>query len=134
MVVLTTNRLANEGLPLWNAVLCLDCEVISNRRGNECPVCNGRSFVSLARVFGGSLFAHREHRSQECGNPLFDLKITVDLRQLHAKDLTTTLERLTTLIGPRLAQDQATFHVDVKPSGNGLQLQSSLSFPERDAA
>lgn len=134
MLALTQNRLDKGGLPLSNAVFCLDCEVISNSRGDECPVCNGRSLVSLARILGGSLFAHREYESQACGNELFDITITVDLQQMYAKDLTTTLERLTSVIGPKLARDQATFHINVKPSAGRLQLQGSLCFPERDAA
>ena len=122
------------GLPLWNAIFCLDCEVISNSRGDECPVCNGRSLVSLARILGCSLFAQREHESREGGNGMFDITITVELQQTQAKDLTTTLERLTSVIGPKLARDQASFHINVKPSAPGLKLQGSLCFPERDAA
>ena len=134
MFSLTKKRLAASGLPLWNAVFCLDCEVISNSQGDECPVCSGRSLVSLARILGGSLFAHQEQESQECGNALFDITITVDLQQMYAKDLTATLERLTGVIGPSLARDQATFHINVKPSAGRLKLQGSLCFPERDAA
>jgi len=90
--------------------------------------------VSLARILGGSLFVHREQSSQADREGLFDATITVELQQLHAKDLTTALERLTSVIGPKLALDQAAFHINVRPSGDGPKLQSSLSFPERDAA
>ena len=134
MVSLTKNHLDKGGLPLWNAVFCLDCEVISNSRDGECPVCNSRSLVSLARLLGGSLFAHREHESQACGNASFDITITVELQEMYAKDLTTTLERLTSVIGPKLARDQATFHIEVKPSAGRLKSQGLLLFPERDAA
>jgi hypothetical protein len=127
-------RLDAGGLPLWNAVFCLDCEVISNSRGDECPVCSGRSLVSLARILGGSLFAHREHPSEENDKELFDITITVELKQMYAKDLTATLERLTGVVGPKLARDQAAFHVNVKPSEDKLKLQGLLRFPERDAA
>ncbi|HMK23267.1 MAG TPA: hypothetical protein VK466_13100 [Terriglobales bacterium] len=130
----TKNRLDAGGLPLWNAVFCLDCEVISNGRGDECPVCNSRSLVSLARILGGSLFAHRGHQSQEGDQAVFDVTIAVELLQMDAKDLTTTLERLTGVIAPKLAREQALFHIDVKPSPNRLKSQGSLSFPERDAA
>jgi hypothetical protein len=128
------NRLDNGGLPLWNAVFCLDCQMISSSQGDQCAGCNGRSLVSLARILGGSLFAHREQASQGGGHGLFDATITVELQQLHAKDLTTALERLTSVIGPKLAQDQAVFHIHVTPSGERPKLQSSLCFPERDAA
>ena len=133
MLALTKNP-DKGGLPLWSAVFCLDCELISNSRRDQCAVCNGRSLVSLARILGCSLFAQREHESRECGNGMFDITITVELQQTQAKDLTTTLERLTSVIGPKLARDQATFHINVKPSAEGLKLQGSLRFPERDAA
>lgn len=134
MLTLTRNNSDSIGLPLWNAVFCLDCEVISNSRGDECPVCKGRSLVSLARILGGSLFAHRERESQETGNPMFDITIAVELRRTNAQELTATIERLTGVIGPKLARDEATFHIHVKPSADQFKLQGSLSFPERDAA
>ncbi len=134
MSALTQDRLNKGGLPLWNAIFCLDCEVISNSRGDECPVCNGRSLVSLARILGGSLFVHREQEPKERENQLFDVTINVDLQQMAAKDLTTTLERLTGVIAPKLASDQALFHINVKPSGDRLKLQRSFRFAERDAA
>jgi hypothetical protein len=134
MCPVTKSPLEKGGLPLWNAIFCLDCEVISNSRGDECPVCNGRSLVSLARMLGGSLFAHREQESQERGNELFDITITVELQQMYAKDLTTTLERLTGVIAPKLARDQATFRINVKPSADRPKSQRSLCFPEREAA
>ena len=133
MCALAKNRLEEGGLPLLNAVFCLDCEVIREAQGDECPVCNGRSLVSLARILGGSLFAHRECDSQG-RNESFDITITLELQQMYAKDLTTMFERLTTVIGPKLARDQATFHTNVKPSTDRLRLQGSLCFPERDAA
>ncbi len=134
MLAPTKKRLDAGGLPLWNAVFCLDCEVISNSRGDECPVCSSRSLVSLARILGGSLFAHREHHSEESDNELFDITVSVELKQMYAKDVTATLERLTSVIGPKLARDQAAFHVNVKPSEDKLRLQGLLCFPEREAA
>jgi hypothetical protein len=81
----------------------------------------------------GSLLAHRaQHLQRESG--LFDITITIELQQMHAKNLSTTVERLTGVIGPKLALDRASFHIDVKPAVNKLDLQPSLCFPERDAA
>lgn len=134
MFELSKQRLGAAGLPLWNAVFCLDCEVISNSQGDACPVCSGRSLVNLARVLGGSLFAHRELPPEERENQLFDIIIAVELKQMYAKDLTAMLERLTSVIAPKLARDQATFHISVKPSADRLNSQGLLCFPERDAA
>jgi hypothetical protein len=64
---------------------------------------------------------------------MFDITITVELTRLHAQDLTTTLERLTTVVGPKLARDQATFHVNVKPSDKRLKSQGVFGFLERAA-
>ena len=130
----TRNHLDTGVLPLWNAVFCLDCEVISSSRGDECLACKSRSLVSLARMLGGSLLAHRAQRSYECESRLFDITIVVELQQMHAKDLSTTVERLTSLIGPKLARDRASFHINVKPAADKLDMQPSLRFPERDAA
>lgn len=133
MYPLTNSRFEMRGLPLRNAIFCLDCEVIGNSQGDACPFCNGRSLVSLARMLGGSLFVHRE-ASQARETKLFEITITVELQQMYAKDLTTTLERLTGVIAPKLARDQATFHINVKPSADQPKLQPSLFFPEQDAA
>jgi hypothetical protein len=38
------------------------------------------------------------------------------------------------VIGPKLAQDRASFHVSVKPAVDKVDLQPPLCFPERDAA
>jgi hypothetical protein len=53
---------------------------------------------------------------------------------MHAKDLSTTVERLTSVIGPKLARDRASFHINVKPAVDKPDLQPSLCFPEQDAA
>lgn len=82
-------------------------------------------------MLGGSLLAHRAQR-RESG--LFDVTISVELQQVNAKDLSTIVERLTSVIGPKLAGDTATFHISVKPTEDKLHLQGSLSFPKRDAA
>ena len=131
----TRNHLDARVLPLWNAVFCLDCEVICRSRGDECPECKSRSLVSLARMLGGSLLAHREQHSHECETGLFDVTIAVELQKMHAKDLSTTVERLTSVIGPQLAGDRASFHIQVKPAAvDKLDQQPSLCFLERDAA
>lgn len=128
------HRDAGVLLPLWKAVMCLDCEVISAGRGDECPACKSRSLVSLARMLGGSLLAHKLQHSHECESGLFDITITIELQQMPAKDLSTTVERLTSVVGPKLATDRALFHITAKPARDKLDLQPSLGFLERDAA
>lgn len=130
----TMNHLDAGGLPLWNAVFCLDCELISSGRGDECAACKSRSLVSLARMLEGSLLAYRAQQLQQRESGLFDITITIELQQMHAKNLSATVERLTSVIGPKLAQDRASFHINVKSAVDKLDLQPSLCFPERDAA
>ncbi len=134
MFARTRNHLDVGVLPLWNAVFCLDCEVISSSRGDECAACKSRSLVSLARMLGGCLLAHRAQHFQELEAGLFDITITVELQEMNAKELSTTVERLTSVIGPKLARDRASFHVNVKPAIDKINLQPPLFFPERDAA
>ena len=100
-------------VPLNSAVFCLDCEVISTSRGDECTACHGHSLLSLGRILGGSL---REGQPQEKseGGP-FDITLTVSVQQMHAKDVNVTLEGLTSVIAPRLAEGRASFHINVQP-------------------
>ena len=83
-------------------------------------------------MLGGSLLVHKAQHSQECESGLFDITIVVELQQMHAKDLSTTVERLTGVIGPKLAQDRASFHINVKPAVDKLDLQPSLLLPGTD--
>ncbi len=48
-----------NSLPLLEAVLCADCEIISNSGGETCEVCGSRSLLSLGRVLGGSIVGDR---------------------------------------------------------------------------
>ena len=134
MFAVIRNNLDSGVLPLWNAVFCLDCEVISRGRGDECCACGSRSLVSLARMLGGSLLAHRAQHSPESESGLFDITIAVELQQICAKDLSTTVERLCSVIGPKLAGDRASFHINVKPAVEKLDEQPLLCFSEQDAA
>jgi hypothetical protein len=83
-------------------------------------------------MLGGSLLTHKAQQEGERG--LFDITITIELQQMQAKDLSTTVERLASVIGPKLARDRASFHINVKPAVDKPDLQPSLSFPEQDAA
>lgn len=96
--------------------------------------CKSRSLVSLARMLGGSLLAHKAQHFHPSESVLFDVIIAVELQQMHAKDLSTTVERLTGVIGPKLAGDRASLHINVKPAADKLDLQQSLCFLDREAA
>jgi hypothetical protein len=48
-----------NSVPLLEAVLCAECEVISNSGGESCEVCGSRSLLSLGRVLGGRIEGDR---------------------------------------------------------------------------
>ena len=48
-----------SSVPLLEAVLCADCEIISNSVGDRCEICGSCSLLSLGRVLGGSIAGER---------------------------------------------------------------------------
>jgi len=48
-----------NSVALEHAVLCADCEVISDSVGEVCAACGSRSLLSLGRVLGGGLGSER---------------------------------------------------------------------------
>jgi hypothetical protein len=48
-----------NSVALLEAVLCADCEIISNSGGETCEVCGSRSLLSLGRVLGGCIEGER---------------------------------------------------------------------------
>ena len=48
------NRVLNA-VPLDNAVLCAECDVVSDSPHDTCLVCGSHSLFNVARIFGGNL-------------------------------------------------------------------------------
>ena len=48
-----------SSVPLLEAVLCADCEIISNSAGERCEICGSPSLLSLGRVLGGNIEGER---------------------------------------------------------------------------
>ena len=46
-----------HSVPLLHAVLCGDCECMSESRNQVCAVCGGRSLINLARLLGSAMQA-----------------------------------------------------------------------------
>jgi len=44
-----------NAVPLQNAVLCAECDVVSDSPHDACLVCGSRSLFNIARMFGGQL-------------------------------------------------------------------------------
>jgi len=48
-----------NAVALQNAVLCAECDVVSDCPNDICLVCGSRSLFNIARMFGGSLPKNR---------------------------------------------------------------------------
>jgi len=48
-----------NAVALQNAVLCAECEVVSDSPHDTCLVCGSRSLFNIARMFGGNLPQNR---------------------------------------------------------------------------
>ena len=46
-------------VPLQTAVLCADCEIITESCGGRCRICAGSALLSLGRVLGGPIGPER---------------------------------------------------------------------------
>jgi hypothetical protein len=44
-----------NAVALQNAVLCAECDVVSDSPHDICPVCGSRSLFNIARILGGKL-------------------------------------------------------------------------------
>ncbi len=44
-----------NAVPLQNAVLCAECDVVSDSPHDTCMVCGSHSLFNVARIFGGKL-------------------------------------------------------------------------------
>jgi hypothetical protein len=49
------DSLVLNAVPLENAVLCAECDVVSDSPHDVCLVCGSHSLFNIARVFGGKL-------------------------------------------------------------------------------
>jgi hypothetical protein len=48
-----------NAVALQNAVLCAECDVVSDSPHDRCLVCGSRSLFNIARMFGGNLSQNR---------------------------------------------------------------------------
>jgi hypothetical protein len=104
-------------LPLRSAFYCLDCEIISNARTDECPACGNRSLMSLARILDGSVRERVERLPFEpLTNGPFDITLTVELRDLYAHDVNAVIDQVAESIGHRLADTRASLRASVQPA------------------
>jgi hypothetical protein len=100
---------------------------------DECPVCGSRSLLNIGQMLDGTPLSERPASATGHANVLFDLTITIELKQMNSKDVNTAIERITRLIGPRLGQGSAAFHTKVEPV-NAEPIPASRNPGERKAS
>jgi hypothetical protein len=74
-------------VPLQNAVLCADCECISESTNDVCGVCGGRALVNLGRLLGSATQAEAaaaSHVSEPLISRELDTLVDTPSRLIHA--------------------------------------------------
>ena len=104
-----------NAVALQNAVLCAECDVVSDSPHDQCLVCGSRSLFNIARMFGGNLPKERAsritHEAAEVAPPAVVLafpkphrprrRATVGPRQLVVDDNEPDEVRCGILVGPK---------------------------------
>jgi hypothetical protein len=112
----TKRHADSDAVPLRSAVLCIDCECVTNGRFDECLVCGSRSLLSISKMLGGTPLSDKPNRNTKHQiTVLFDLNITIELKQMEPNDVNAAVEQITRLIAARLMQGRACFHISVEP-------------------
>jgi hypothetical protein len=100
-------------VPLQGAVLCVNCECVTISHHDQCPVCGSSSLLNIGPLLGGAPLPETTLHGRDALQ--FDLTITLELRQLNTLSVNAVIERISRLIGPRLAEGRAGFHANVQP-------------------
>jgi hypothetical protein len=119
-ILMFSKKSASGITPLRSAFLCVDCESISNRRFDVCPVCGSHSLLSLARTLGGTLFAGEGRRP---ASTPFNSQIVIRLPQMEASDFSFVLEAIGSVIESSPVRGRASVHVNVEPASDVDALQ-----------
>jgi len=116
---------SSGALPLQGAVLCVNCECVPSGRFDECPVCGSRSLLNIGQMLGGTPLSEGSDPPAGRDGLVFDLTISIELKQMDSKDVNAAVDRITRLIGPRLGQGRACLHINVEPVAAGHELQAA---------
>ena len=102
-------------VPLQSAVLCMDCETISNSPHDECPACGSRSLWNLSRIMGGTL-TQPDFRSTEspCVTTRYNLELTLRLPGATAKEVNQVTRDVTESLNHLVTPDAARLHLHVE--------------------
>ena len=100
---------------LQNAVLCVDCEIVSNSAHDECSICGSRSLLSLQRMLGGALGDDRRVPIVHSGKKVrYDLELTLKAHDIGGNDMTAVIESITRLGRPEVGGVVESLHINVE--------------------
>jgi len=95
---------------LKDAVLCVDCETISDSPHDKCLVCGSSSLFNVHRVLNGTL----PHETELLGVK-YNLEIIARVNGMTAADLNQTAESIARLLGSKQSGGWESFHINVEP-------------------
>jgi hypothetical protein len=72
-----------NAVALQNAVLCAECDVVSDSPSDTCLVCGSRSLFNIARVFGGNLPQQRASLISEAAVEIASAAVVLAFPKLH---------------------------------------------------
>ncbi len=96
---------------LMDAVLCVDCETVSNSPHDQCLVCGSTSLLNLHRLLDGTL----PHQSRASEKVRYNLEIVARVNGMTADDLNHTAESISRVLNGKASGDWDSFHINVKP-------------------
>jgi hypothetical protein len=72
-----------NAVALQNAVLCAECDVVSDSPNDTCLICGSRSLFNIARVFGGKLPKQRANLIPQANTEVVSRDVVLALPKPH---------------------------------------------------
>jgi hypothetical protein len=101
------------GVPLLNAVFCVDCETISNSPHDVCTICGNRSLINLFRMLGGTLRGEKAQSGGETPKTAkYNVELAAKVRDIPATELNLIIGSMTRLA--ELGAAVESLHINVE--------------------
>ena len=101
-----------HAVSLRDAVLCADCETISNSAQHECLVCGSRSLVNFARMLGKNNSSQIRQADQSKHN----VTICLNVDGLAVREINDVISWLSRLVESSADAICHTFHIQIEPA------------------
>ena len=96
-----------NAVALQNAVLCAECDVVSDSPHDTCLVCGSRSLVNIARIFGGELPKERAILIGQESIEIVEQKVVLAFpKALRARGKATAPSRQSIVVGDTHIQQE----------------------------